>query len=499
MNWVPSLPLVALYAPFYYPGAYLPLVGLLGAIPAIALAFVYAKLSAAMPRSGGDYVWSTRILGPLYGSVQFVFVTATIVVTIMGFSAFMVPALGLSPAFFALGVLMNNAGFIGIASGLSTASLGYPVTLTALILCTLLGLGGLRLYSRIQRLCYIFVYVMAGAFLIGLLTLNFSNLPANFNLAMQLAGYGNSTYAGVLAQASSQSQFNLGNTLLAVLPWGFLTFVSFNFGTYLAGETKDVKPTMFRSMMLSVAITATALVVYFMIFYNDFGASFINAAAYVAANNPSYLPVLPTVTLLFSLVSPLLGVLLGISFAVAAFMSLYIYVIVFSRMMFAAAFDRLLPVKLANVSERFSTPYWAILLVGALEMIYMTVYWNFGYAATYLNISMISPIGFMLPLIAVLLFPKVRKDLYKRVMTGLGSPVILALAALVGIVSFFVYAFAETFPIMGGAFLGSSLSIAYSAVFGIFVIGLLVYGSARLRAKRDDIDFSRVYSEVPPE
>src|SRR5208337_1544852 len=56
-----------LFTPYFFPGADLPLVIALGAIPAFALAFVYARFSAGMPRSGGDYVWSTRIMGPLYG------------------------------------------------------------------------------------------------------------------------------------------------------------------------------------------------------------------------------------------------------------------------------------------------------------------------------------------------------------------------------------------------------------------------------------------------
>jgi amino acid transporter len=52
----------------------------LGSIPAFAMAAVYSIMSGAIPRSGGDYVWSTRILGPLYGTVQFVFVLVTAVI-----------------------------------------------------------------------------------------------------------------------------------------------------------------------------------------------------------------------------------------------------------------------------------------------------------------------------------------------------------------------------------------------------------------------------------
>jgi len=69
--------LTFLFAPVFFPGANLALVFTLGSIPAFAMAYVYAKMSAGMPRSGGDYVWSTRVLGPVFGSVQFVFLLIT--------------------------------------------------------------------------------------------------------------------------------------------------------------------------------------------------------------------------------------------------------------------------------------------------------------------------------------------------------------------------------------------------------------------------------------
>ena len=47
-----------------YAGGLLPLSALLATVLVIPLYMVYSRLSADMPRSGGDYVWTSRIFGP---------------------------------------------------------------------------------------------------------------------------------------------------------------------------------------------------------------------------------------------------------------------------------------------------------------------------------------------------------------------------------------------------------------------------------------------------
>src|SRR5260370_36559326 len=50
------------FAPYVFPGASVPVAFLLAAPPAFVLGYLYAALSAPMPRSGGDYVWVSRSL-----------------------------------------------------------------------------------------------------------------------------------------------------------------------------------------------------------------------------------------------------------------------------------------------------------------------------------------------------------------------------------------------------------------------------------------------------
>ncbi|MHA1209630.1 MAG: amino acid permease [Candidatus Freyarchaeota archaeon] len=54
-------------APGYFPGGNLSMGYLLALFLWLPIALLYAILSRAMPRSGGDYVFVSRILGPGYG------------------------------------------------------------------------------------------------------------------------------------------------------------------------------------------------------------------------------------------------------------------------------------------------------------------------------------------------------------------------------------------------------------------------------------------------
>ena len=338
INILGGFVLTALFAPFYFPGANLSVVFALGSVPALAMAFVYSKLSAAIPRSGGDYIWSTRILGPFFGSIQFIFLFVGTVIIGIGLSIWSAQAVALSQLAFAIGVTTNNPGMINVGTALGQASLGYPVSVVMTVVVTVIALLGLRVYSWFQKISYFLYYIIAALFLFVLITVDPATIPALFDHAMQVAGY-QVTYNGMLQQAASQgfagTDFNLTNSLLAAIPWGFLTFTGFNYGAYLAGETKSVKNSMTRALFLSVFVTIIALVVMGLLVYRDFGSAFLNAASYIAATNPGSLPALPTTTMLLSVASPIYASLLSLGLYLGWLVVSVAYVVTMSRMLFA--------------------------------------------------------------------------------------------------------------------------------------------------------------------
>jgi APA family basic amino acid/polyamine antiporter len=490
----------AVFAPYFFPGANLPLVFLIGAVPAAAMAVVYSKLTAAMPRSGGDYVWSTRIIGPLYGLVQMLFIVAATVL-VDAFTLYNTVVIGMSQFILALGFANNNPSQISLAKSVSSVGFGFWIDMGLLILATLMCIFGLRLYHWFQTIGMSIYYLAALSFIVMLFVISPLNVPGQFNHAMQVVG-STATYNGVIQQAQSKGffggNFNLTNTILAGIPWGFLTFVAFNYGSYLGGETKNAKSSVGRALYLSIAVTVIGLGIMGVMYYRDFGATFVNAASFVAATNSSALPSLPTANLLVSFINAPVGMFVSFGMIIAGVIGVASNFLTVARSIFAASFDRLLPAKFASVNERLHTPHWAVLTMVVATGAYLIVYWNYGFAAAFLNTSLISPIGYMLPFIAALLFPVLKKDLFDRTLGRKNRLAVIA-ASLIGIVSFGLYTLAETVPILSGVFLGSNLLLAYSNTAGIVILGLIIYSIAVIRVRGKGLNLKSIFSEIPPE
>src|SRR3989442_11549697 len=73
INFV-SIGLMTLFAvlliPAFYPGGNMILAFLICLIVVLPTSMVFAMFSAAMPRSGGDYVYVSRVLGPALGMMS---------------------------------------------------------------------------------------------------------------------------------------------------------------------------------------------------------------------------------------------------------------------------------------------------------------------------------------------------------------------------------------------------------------------------------------------
>jgi APA family basic amino acid/polyamine antiporter len=67
----------AYFASLLFPGANLPVTVFVTLIPGIVVALLYYLFTVAMPRTGGDYVWTSRILHPSLGFMTNVVLTFT--------------------------------------------------------------------------------------------------------------------------------------------------------------------------------------------------------------------------------------------------------------------------------------------------------------------------------------------------------------------------------------------------------------------------------------
>ncbi|MGD0636441.1 MAG: APC family permease [Nitrososphaerales archaeon] len=491
--------ITALFTPLLFPGAYLPAVFLLGSIPAWAMAYIYGRLSGGISRSGGDYVWSTRILGPLFGSIQFIFLLLA-TVTFVGGGATQIFFYGLSQFAFGVGVDTHSMSLLTLGGQLSSVSVGGPGSFLVLALVTIGALVTIRAFGWIFKITYVFYYFLTIVFIIVCLTIVPSSVSAMFNSAMSTAGV-NLTYNSVIASTASSvpSQFSLNNTLLAALPLGFTTFIGFNYGTYLAGETKNAKSSLSKALYLAMGVTTVLLVAMSYLIYNTFNSTFLSSIAYYYGSHPGVLPVLPTATMLAGFTSPYVAGLLGLGIAISWAVQIMGFLVTFSRIIFAASFDRLLPSAFSKVSDRFHAPYWAVVLVSFLSGLYLFFFWYYGIIAAQLNTSYILPIGFAMPMIATLLFPIVKKDLYVRIFGSMAGAKTLMFASAVGAGAFIIYAIAISDPIVSGVYIGASLDLAIEVAIAGVLIGAAIYALGRYHARSIGLDLNNIYAEIPPE
>jgi amino acid transporter len=498
-----------LAVPFFFPGANMILVYVLGVIPAIPFIINYSIFGTAMPRAGGDYVWTGRIIGPRFAAIMAVILLFSGPIISPAINIWVLVTFGLSSMFFGLGFQTSNPAMVSLGIALSQMPLSLVIAVLVNFLVFVVALLGIETYKKVNLYLFVLYAVTLVVFIGALVSIDTRTFVNNFDAAMN--NY-NVTYAGVLSAVNSNVQsasFNLNNTLLASIPSGFLYYMGFNFNTYLSGETRNVKRTISLSLILSVLTSMVVVIILTTLAYNAFGGNFVDGISYLYnSGSLSSFPITPAVNLFISLAtSTWLGLLININIIVGLFLVSLSYVVTFSRIMFAMAFDRILPIKVASVNLRFHSPHVAILVSGVGSVIATYCYIT-GFAATYLNTALALPVAYIIPGFAALLFSFIRRDLYDRTVKPLGGwpnwqvggVPLLTIGGLAVIIIWIFGIYSVLFPISSYTYLGSSLPIASGITIGLVITGLFFFEVSRAYHKRKDgFDIMMSFKEIPPE
>ena len=510
LNAVGGFVICLVLAPAFFPGANFMGVFLIAAIPGLALVAIYSIFSIAMPRAGGDYVWVARTNARL-GSIMGIAAILAGAVGGLVYQSYYFVSFGLAQLFFALGVTTSNSSLLSIASTVAQNPWGFIISVVFILVAVIISIFSLRTVKQVNRTLFGLYLATFFIFALALLTLSKGTFVDSFNVAMKPY---NVTYATVQAASRnnpSWSTFSLSNTLLAALPVGYFSFYGgFNLSTYLVGETKNVSKSVPGSMALALLSGAVIAVVLSALVGSVLGSDFVSAIANLYANGQfGGLSVQPSINLLVSIATPpWLGFLINLNATIGFFLLALVYMIMYSRVVFAMAFDRLVPTKFANVSERYHSPHVAIITMGVIGVILSALFWYGGFIFAWLNTSFVFPLAYILPAFAALVFPFVRKDIYKsniEVLHGwlrwkLGPLPLLSIAGLVAVLLFGFDIYCLAFPITAYSYLGSSMVYAGAFVVAVIVGGLVLYEASRSYHKRkDDIDIAMAYKVIPPE
>jgi basic amino acid/polyamine antiporter, APA family len=495
----------ASYAVFFggFPHADLVIPIFLAAFASVFLGAVYGQLVATMPRSGGDYVFLSRITHPAIGSLAG---GAMIVVFALsgGLSAIAWSQVLIPYCFRALGSAFSSPALTSFATTVSGKNATFISAIVMLLFSGVLAAAGVRIASRV-----IFYVIALGVLaLFILMGYNFFTTRTGFVGAFNHAA-GPNAYAAI-GHAASKAGFISNATLHDVLlmtPFMMLGYVGFTFAAYPGGEVKRAGKTVLSATLGALGLAALLFLCLWLSLRHLVGVHFFRDAAFLNATDPSTYSKLSSVPPMgqeFALViakEPISKIIYGIAFPASQLVQATAYIFILSRAMFAMSFDRILPTKLADVNERTHTPIIAI-AIGTIAMCgfaYIGTYTQ-GLATFFQNGVIIFIAVFLLASIAATLLPFLRRDLYEaspKLIGGqwLGLPPISVLGAVSTTAMAVLLFITLAHPQLSGAFTTSSILVLVVT----FTIGLVAYVISRTYFRMRGVDLRLAVRELPPE
>jgi basic amino acid/polyamine antiporter, APA family len=480
---------------------------LISAVFVTFLVITYAGLISVMPRAGGDYVWQSRVLT---GGIGFVLAVtgwwfilwywAPVYGNILNVEVFQPLA-----AIFKADGLMS---FLGKPAGLFTVIL---ITVALAGFLVSLGMEG---YAKVQKYCFYVGFIGLGIMFLVMLFGSRSGFESAFNQeSSNLFGVKNA-YAQTLKDAGGTSVVpNLGfspffgDTLL-LIPFLCFWILWPNWGATLYGEVRgasDFRRVM-SGMMWGLWVTVAVAVVFILLATKFFGWQWFNAAnlnywdvVYGLGKSPipvwSYPPLLVSFYFHNAIVQAIIVLMFGawfLGWAGTLFLSS-------TRVIFAAAFDRILPERVADVSEKRHVPIWALvlMLVPSVVVGYLYAYTGNFYKFI-LDATLVIAVTFFGTAVAAAILPWRKPQLYQNSPIArykvAGIPLITVSGVLTAL--FIGFNLWEWFTNANYA-VNDKTSLKFMGA--MYLLAVVIYVVAYFVRRSQGINLKAIYEEIPVE
>jgi amino acid transporter len=510
----------------------------------VLLAIIFASLTSVMPRSGGDYVFTSRIvpkIGPFLGWMESWMLAFASIALIQFETALTLRGVQMEGRIIGIGT--GSSFFTGANSWFTEGSsgdiTGVPGMIAGLIVIALIALVVLQPTRRFHKIVtYLTVFGIAGWVLMAIFGLLFFDAGTfATNLPIYANGVTVSQLSTAAASAGLTSGFSFGPNSLTSWPLMLMAsamlfqFIGFQYSAYISGEVRgNVK----RGILIAV-LGALAMAVLMNSLYPDIlarrlgldGQTGWSAAFWGYITNPSLPMGQPNYFQLVGAIArpdlwPIWTVVGGAS-TLFPFLLMPVYVIFISRMALAWSLDRQVPEWLGTVSERLRAPANAIFATLLMAVVFL-LFSNFSILKT-IGLGGLAPNGdpaldgklnlvssawftilassfsWILPGINAVLARFTRPDLVKD------APWIRWLP-LIGVVwlafAVTLYWFAGVAPIIN-TLTGSKDALGYLNSSGVtfvgvlIVIGIVIYLVQAMRNRRKGIETSLMYQMLPPD
>jgi basic amino acid/polyamine antiporter, APA family len=482
------------FAPQFWPHANM-FVSFLIATPLVAcFGVVYLYLTALMPRSGGDYVWVSRILSPFLGFV----VNFALTFVFLTWVAFNFT--------FMLSIVLPAFGYV---AGIHGSAIDAPSKGEMMIIATCLTIAfaalmmvGVRSVARYMKVTFAVVWIGMAIWLILMLVGGHGSFVNNFN------HHSGTTYSAVIAKASTLGFHNGGSLQLgatvAAMVYCFQVYTGFQWTGYFAGEIKNARRTAVTSILGGLGAAALIYMVAALLVYKYYGYKFFGSIVYLGLGGGSshwtlgFSPYLPSLVK-FLPGGQVLGIIVVLCFLVAIFWWTPTGFMLGTRNLFAWSFDRLAPARLTDVSDRFHTPVIATGVVAlVVELLnYLNIYQGLG--AFLLNILVVMGLAFIVVSIAAGAVPFRRAAMHAEApgwaRAKIAGVPVITLAAIVSGVSW-------AFVIYEALHTGFGGKLGWAPMIKVFVapaIAVVWYAGVSMYRRSQGISLANTFKEIPPE
>jgi amino acid transporter len=396
------------------------------------------------------------------------------------------------------------------------------VSIIVIILTSLLVALGMAGYARIQRFCLYLGLIGFAIMAILLLVSSQDQFRAAFDTANQRMFGVAGAYDQTLADAAANDGFvpvleplamgpDIGATFTAAVSMlGFMLFWILypNWGSTLYGEVRgsgDFRKVL-RGMLGGIWVTAVLAIVFVLLAAKTFGwqfyaatnVNFINWFYGYTTTDPtvpiwSYPPLLASYLIDVPLIQAAIVVLFGVWFlgwSGTLFLSS-------TRMIFAAAFDRILPERAAEVSENRGVPIVALLFIMVPAIVVSVLYaYSADFRALTLDATLVIAVTFLGSTVAATILPWWKPEIFDNSpVARLKIPIGLS-ALIISVVLAYVIYLWLTDPLYGIG-VGNANSIIFLGV--LYGLAAIVYVAARFYRRSQGVDLDAIHAEIPAE
>ena len=492
------------YGPAFYPQGDLVWGCVIAGIAMALISFGFITWTITLPRSGGIYVFGSRILPPALAlTMSLVEITAWLFYCAI--AAYWIVILALAPMFAALNLLTGSETFLTISQTMLEPWATFLIGAIILCLSQVVLSFGMRFYLTLNK--WVFILAMASTVLmiVVLAMATREQFVTNLNALVGPSLGVPDAYNAIIASGKEKGWGEPGTDLwqtVLVSNWPFLPLIGAAFSIAIGGEIKSVGKSQSVGMLGAVFCATVAWIIIVWLSYKVFGFEFLGTAVYnvLTGNGGLTTPTDPAIALLTGILtkSPLITVLTSLGLALWMWMWIPAMHTFGVRAIVAWAFDRVAPAPIGKISETYHTPLVAITVTTIVNLIFMALFVFTPWFSKIVILIEAAVLAWSVVLAAGIFFPYLRPQLYEKSpianKTVFGLP-LMSVGCFLGFIAAQFYFWTLFFDPNAAGHDPTQLLI----VAGVFVLGFVFYFVMKMIRRSQGIDVTLAFKEIPIE